>query len=512
MGSAIMFQGTASHVGKTTLVAAMCRLLADMGYRVAPFKAQNMSLNSYVTADGHEIARAQALQAFAARVAPEVDMNPILLKPKGGGVSQVVLRGKPYMDIGVGPYYAEFALGVGLRVVEESIRRLLSRFDVVVIEGAGSAAEPNLYDRDIANMRVARIARSPVLLVADIDLGGAFASILGTLDILREEDRELVKGFVINKFRGDRTILEPAIRYLEERTHRRVVGVIPHLGELALPSEDSLSIRGFNPAGKVDVAVLRLPSISNFTDIEALALNGAAKVRYVSGAQDLGSPHLVVLPGSKNTVEDLAWLRSTGLFGALRRYVLRDEGWVVGVCGGYEMLGKRIVDPHGIEGLSPGTHEGLGLLDVETRFEEYRKVTRLVEFRFGKETPTILKGLQGVFEGYEIRMGRTLLGRGARPLVFARPKGSGGEWEVAGAWSPNHRVFGTSIHGFFDDPQIAQTLLVGLGGPRGGPGAKRPEQVWDEQLNRLAEVLRANMDLEYVFGLMGLGSTPKGRV
>lgn len=504
MAATIMFQGTASHVGKTTLVAGMCRLLVNMGYRVAPFKAQNMSLNSYVTPDGREIARAQALQAFAARVQPEADMNPILLKPKGGGVSQVVLYGRPYMDVGFEHYYQEFALTVGLRAVEDSLRRLLARFDVVVIEGAGSAAEPNLYERDIANMRVARLAHSPVLLVADIDFGGAFASIIGTLEILSEEDRGLVKGFVLNKFRGERALLEPAIRFLEERTGRRVVGVIPHLGELALPSEDSLSIRGFNPAGVVDVAVIRFPSISNFTDVEALALNRSVRVRYVGSAGDLGSPDMVVLPGSKNTVADLAWLNSTGLAEALRRYAADGRGWIVGICGGYEILGRRIFDPHAVEGNEPGTHEALGLLDVETRFEGYRKTTRLVEFRFAGELPEPLRGLENrVFEGYEIRMGRVLLGPAARPLLSVRSKGGLG-WEVAGAWSGRHKVFGTSVHGFFDNPEVVSKILRVLGGPGVAEGYRRPENVWDEQLDALAEVLRDNMDLEYIFELMGL--------
>jgi len=508
-----MFQGTASHVGKTTLVAGMCRLLSNMGYRVAPFKAQNMSLNSYVTPDGLEIARAQALQAFAARVTPSVDMNPILLKPKGNGMSQVVLRGKPYMDVGAGEYYSDFSLKVGLKVVEESLRTLLEKFDVVVIEGAGSAAEPNLYDRDIANMKVARLVGAPVLLVADIDFGGAFASILGTLDILSEEDKELVKGFVINKFRGERRLLEPALEFLERRTGKRVIGVLPHLGELQLPSEDSLSIRDLNPSGSVDVAVVRLPSISNFTDVEALALNPSVKVRYVSKPEELGAPNLVVIPGSKNTVSDLEWMRSNGLGEALRRYAHSRMGWMLGICGGYEILGRKITDPYGVEGTSPGVHEGLGLLDVETVFEGYRKTTRLVEFQvLGESVPAIFEGLKGrVFEGYEIRMGKIVLGKGAKPIFWVRPKGvEGADWEAGGVWRADSKIVGTTIHGLFDNPDLTACVLNSIGRPLHAASRSRPEDVWDAQLNALAEALKENFDLEYVFGLIGVsGQNPQ---
>jgi len=506
LASTLMFQGTASHVGKTTLVAGMCRLLANMGYRVAPFKAQNMSLNSYVTTDGFEIARAQALQAFAAGVPPSVDMNPILLKPKGKGVSQIVLRGKPYMDVKAGSYYDEFALGLGLRVVRESLESLLERFEVVIIEGAGSAAEPNLYDRDIANMRVAKIAGSPVLLVADIDLGGAFASLLGTLDILRAEDRALVKGFIINKFRGELSLLEPALKFLRETTGKRVVGVIPHLGDIRLPSEDSVSIANINPSGRVDVAVIRLSSISNFTDVESFALNPNVKVRYVASVEDLGRPHIVVIPGSKNTVADTEWLRRTRLFDALRAYADSGVGWIVGICGGYEILGKRIVDPYGIEGDAPGEYKALGLLDVVTVFRKYEKTTRLVEFKFEGESPDIVKGLEGArFEGYEIRMGEVVLGGGALPLLKARPKGRvDAPWEVAGAWSNTYKVLGTSVHGFFDNPPLVARILRALGRGTRRVTSLRAEDVWDSELNRVAETIRVNMDLKYVFRLMGL--------
>ncbi|MEM3656086.1 MAG: cobyric acid synthase [Thermoprotei archaeon] len=502
----LMFQGTASHVGKTTLVAGMCRLLANMGYSVAPFKAQNMSLNSYVTADGFEIARAQALQAFAAGVPPSVDMNPILLKPKGNCVSQIVLRGKPYMDVKAGSYYDEFALKLGLSVVRESLESLLEKFDVVIIEGAGSAAEPNLYDRDIANMRVAKLARSPVLLVADIDLGGAFASLLGTLDILSAEDNAMVKGFILNKFRGELSLLEPALKFLKKKTGRPVVGVIPHLGDLRLPSEDSVSIGSLNLSGSVDVAVIRLPSISNFTDVESLALNPDARIRYVSQVDNLGQPDLIIIPGSKNTVSDTEWLRSTGLARAIKDYAAKGAGWVVGICGGYEILGKRIVDPYAIEGDSPGEHEALGLLDAVTVFRKYEKVTRLVEFRLGDRLPTILRGLEGeLFEGYEIRMGEVILGEGAQPLLKVRPKGSlGAHWEAAGACSKDFRVLGTSVHGFFDNPTLTARVLSALKKSRPQSAPVRPQDVWESELNKVAKAIRENMDLNYVFRIMGL--------
>jgi len=309
-----MIQGTASYVGKTTFVAAMCKILSVAGYRVAPFKAQNMSLNSYVTRDGKEISRAQAFQAFAAGIEPRAEMNPILLKPKGEMQSQVVLLGQPYGDFQAKGFYEDFAMKEGLKVVRESLERLLREFDVVVIEGAGSPAELNLYDYEIANMRVAELFHSPVLLLGDIDRGGVFASLVGTLTLLRPEHRELVKGLIINKFRGDASILEPGLKDVERITGKPVLGVVPYVESLDLPWEDSLSLETSTAAagGKIELAIIKLPLISNSTDFDSLRTAGAS-IRFVRSVEELDRPDAIIIPGTKNTVQDLRWMKSQGL-------------------------------------------------------------------------------------------------------------------------------------------------------------------------------------------------------
>ncbi len=475
----LMVQGTSSFAGKSFLVMALCRILAKRGYRVAPFKSQNTSLNSFVTKDGGEIARAQALQALAAGIEPMAEMNPILIKPKGNGTSQLVVNGKPYMDIDVRSYYEKFALGEGLRVVDDALRKMQSEFDMLVIEGAGSPAEINLYERDIANMRVADMADAAVVLIADIERGGVFASIYGTIELLDERHKGRIKGTVINRFRGDIEILRPGLRMLEAKIQRPVLGVIPYINDLKLPAEDSLSIGDVAGDGKVDIAVIRLPRISNFTDFDPLVCDGAS-VRYVDEAQQLGKPDAVILPGTKNTIEALRWIRERGFAEKIR--TLAGEVPIIGICGGFQMLGKKIVDK-GIEGME-GEVDGLGLLDVTTSFEEYSKVTKRVE-GVALENPGVLADAAGEkVVGYEIHMGKTSSGDGVSPLFDL-----GGRLD--GAVGRDGMVFGTYLHGAFDSPGFRRSLFKGLG--RGG--ALHARDVWLAEIERASGIVEESVDI-----------------
>ena len=443
--------GTASHVGKSVTVTALCRALYRRGIPVAPFKSQNMSLNSYVTADGSEIGIAQAVQAFAAGVEPTADMNPVLLKPKGDHLSQVVLLGRPYRDVQIRDYYAETDM-----LLEEAVsafERLRRRYGNVVVEGAGGAAEVNLYDRDIANIRLARRLALPIVLVADIERGGVFAQVYGTLALLPGDIRPLVVGVIVNKFRGDTGLFASGVAKLEDLTGVRVLGVVPY-AEIPLPSEDSLSLgeKGGQAAGNpVRVAVVRLPRIANFTDFELLERH--ASVDYVRPGTPLAGYDCIILPGTKNTVEDLAVLNRAGTGEELQ--LARERGVpIIGICGGYQMLGRRIVDD-GIESGTPGEHPGFGLLDVVTAFTSYRKTTIRVRRRATGPGP-ILPAM-GEVDGYEIHMGETE--RGELPEAFA------GE----GAATPDGLVFGTYMHGLFQNPGAVNALLAHLSEQRGVP-------------------------------------------
>lgn len=488
---ALMVQGTASHVGKSFLVAVLCKLFRDAGYRVAPFKSQNTSLNSYVTPDGLEIARAQALQAFAAGVEPRVEMNPVLVKPMGESRSQVVLNGRPYVDVEAANYYRSFALGRGMEAVEKAYRRLSREYEVIVIEGAGSPAEINLYEHDIANMRIAELARAPVLLVADIDRGGVFASIYGTLALLSEEHRARVKGVVINKFRGSLEVLKPGIEKIQELVAKPVLGVLPFIPGLRLPFEDSVSLGSVEEGkGSLDVAVLRFPRISNFTDFDPLIYEGAG-VRYVDNPGELGCPDVVILPGSKNTFQDLEWLRARGFEEKIK--ALLGKAKIIGLCGGYQMLGRRIVDEGGVERGTPGEARGLGLLDVETWFREYSKTTRRVEGEI-VSSRGIFRDIQGQrVRGYEIHMGETKLGREAEPVIKLQGR-------LEGATNKTGDVFGTYLHGIFDLPPLRRALL------NRPPSFREPSQLWVESLEKAAGVVREHLDMKRIYGLVGLGN------
>jgi len=437
---ALMLQGTGSHAGKTVLVAGLCRLLARRGFRVVPFKSQNMALNAYVTADGGEMGWAQAMQAEAAGVAPRVEMNPILLKPRSDARSQIVLLGKVLQESGAREYYR-----LGPRLwphVRASYAALAREADVVVIEGAGSPAEPNLMRRDLANMRVARMTRADVLIVGDIDRGGVFASLVGTMALLSAADRRLVRGFLINKFRGDRALLGPALSDLKRRTRKPALGVIPFLTGLRLPEEDSVALdaRGAERPAGFGVAVVRLPHIANFTDFTPLEMEPGVRIVYAEEPRDLAGATLVILPGSKDTIADLRFLKSRGFDAALAEHV-RGGGALLGVCGGYQMLGRGVTDPHGVE--SGGSERGLALLPVSTVLDP-AKTTRRVNARWLPDGPA--------FEAYEIHMGRTAIeGPGAALLdANGRPEG----WA-----SPDGRVWGTYLHGLFDSGAARRHVL-----------------------------------------------------
>lgn len=484
----LMVQGTSSYAGKTFLVMALCRIFAKRGYRVAPFKAQNTSLNSYVTANGGEIARAQALQAIAAGVEPTVEMNPILVKPKGDHTSQVVVNGRPHADMEAWSYYEEFALNEGIPIVREALEKLEDEFEVIIIEGAGSPAEINLYDRDISNMRVAEMADAKVILAADIDRGGVFASIYGTIALLPQKDVERIGGVIINKFRGDIGILNPGLREIERRTKKTVLGVVPFIQGLQLPGEDSLSIGNSIGSNGVEIAVIRLPRISNFTDFDPLAYDGA-RVKYVARASELGEPDAVVIPGTKNTLSDLEWLREQGF--EKRLHELAGRVPIIGICGGYQMLGRRILDA-GVEDKNRrGVTSGLGLLDVNTEFSEYAKTTKQVE---GVVLPVngFFGGLRGSrVKGYEIHMGGTRRGKGVRPLfdLNGRPDG---------AVSEDGMVMGTYLHGVFDSAGFRRAFLGALK-PSSSLGMDA-EELWRESIERAAKVVEESVDIDAVEG------------
>lgn len=476
--ASIMVQGTSSYSGKSFLVMTLCRIFRDKGVNVAPFKSQNMSLNSYVTRDGKEMARAQALQAFAAGVEPSVEMNPILVKPTGESRSQIVVNGRPYKDINAEDYYRDFALKEGLEIARNAFKALERKYDLIIVEGAGSPAEINLYHQDIANMRIADMADAPVVLIADIDRGGAFASIYGTLALLKEEHRDRVKGIVINKFRGDIGILKPGIKEIEELTKRPVLGTIPYIEDLKLPSEDSVSLQDINePRGNIKIAVIRLPRISNFTDFDPLT-NDGINVTYVKEPEELKSADAIVIPGTKNTIADLEWLREKGFEESIR--TLHGKVPIVGICGGYQILGNSITD--GLKKV-----KGLGLLDVETRFEGYDKTTQQVR---GK-----VAAAAGMFEGmagnevcgYEIHMGRTTLGDSAAP-VFKMKDGKDGAVDADGT------VFGTYLHGIFDSSSFREGFLKFLGS-NASACSKGQEEIWNESIDRAARAVSNSIDI-----------------
>jgi adenosylcobyric acid synthase len=481
---AIMVVGTTSHAGKSLITAALCRILAKQGFRVTPFKGQNMALNSYVTANGGEIGYAQAVQAWAAGVLPWVEMNPILLKPQGDMTSQVIVRGRVAGRVSAGEYYEQF-FDVGWSAIEDSLRRLSEEFDMVVCEGAGSPAEVNLKHRDLTNMRVAKYLDAPTVLVVDIDRGGAFAHVVGTLELLDPEERSLIKGVIINKFRGQRSLLQPGIEWLEQRTRIPVLGVIPWLEDV-FPAEDSLSLLDRNPneKGDITVGVLRLPRIANFTDFDPLESEASVNVKFIHLKQSLGHPDAVIIPGSKTTIADLIALHKSGMAEELQNYVAAG-GTVLGICGGYQMLGKILADPEGIEG-QEGRYRGLGLLPLKTVIAGQKVARqRTVTSNFPQEGLPV--------SGYEIHQGRTRLIEegGIQPLF---------DDVNLGVVDDSHSVWGTYLHGIFDNGPWRRAWLNRLRQQRGlkslPTGVANYRDQREMMLDRLAESIAPHLDLK----------------
>ena len=501
----IMLQGTSSNVGKSVLCTALCRIFKEDGYRVTPFKAQNMALNSYVTIDGKEIGRAQGAQAEAAGVEATVEMNPVLIKPKQDMEAQIVVMGKPYKDMSAKDYRSHY-LPQAVGLVKECIDSLKDKFDVMVIEGAGSPAEINLKDRDIVNMKAAELADSPVLLVADIDRGGVFASLVGTLELLEPEERERVKGFIINKFRGDLDLLQPGLDFLEERTGKPVLGVIPYLHNHGIDQEDSVSL-GDRLVAKgdcnIEIAVIQLPRIANFTDVNALLEAPDVRVRYVKKGEKIGNPELIVIPGTKNSIRDLVYLHEEGYCDELKE--LAEKGkWIVGICGGYQMLGKWLHDPHGTEA-GIGSVEGLGLLDIKTTFLP-EKITHQVQAKFWsgdrwKEIAHI------PIKGYEIHKGITELGPAAKPLINIYLR-SGKEVNFFdGTATANGKIFGTHLHGLFDNSKFLYTLINSIRKEKNLELLQEKDfEVCrrEEAYTKTAANVRKHLGMEKLYAIMGL--------
>ena len=496
----LMVMGTASDVGKSVIVTALCRVFARAGVRVAPFKSQNMSNNAAVCPGGGEIGRAQAVQAQACGLEPSPDMNPVLLKTQSGMGCQVVIRGRARFQMGVNDY-ERYRTEAWPEIVS-SYNNLARDFELIVIEGAGSAAEINLRHRDIVNWEIAELADAPVLLVADIDKGGVFASIVGTLELLAPRERRRVKGVLINKFRGDLTLLRPGLRFLEQRTGVPVLGVIPWQPSLGLPQEDAASLVGIatHPGDKpITIGVIHLPSISNYTDFEALEDEPDVAVHYLSDPGMAPRLDVLIIPGTKDTVTDLKWLRAAGWENLMVRH-RRAGGWVLGICGGYQMLGRRIIDADRVESDMLETI-GLGLLEMETTFQGEKITDRIRAIHLPTNIPV---------SGYEIHSGRIAGVAASRALFRLTHRDSIAANELEGARSDDGRVIGTSIHGMFDCAGFRRNFLDEIRTSKGlAPleSAARDDTDTNRRtaFDRIADVLEASVDMAQVAALAGQG-------
>ena len=502
MAKSIMIQGTMSNVGKSALAAGLCRVLKQDGYKVAPFKSQNMALNSFITKEGLEMGRAQVMQAEAAGIEPEAIMNPILLKPTNDTGSQVIINGKPIGVMAAREYYRHKKEYIP--AIMDAYHELKKKYDIIVIEGAGSPAEINLKKDDIVNMGMAKLADAPVLLVGDIDRGGVFAQIAGTVMLLEEDEKARIKGTIINKFRGDVSILEPGLRMLEEKTDIPVTGVVPYF-YLDLDEEDSLTERfqKKEKPGLIDLAVIRFPRISNFTDLAPLEALEEVSVRYVSSPAEFGNPDAVILPGTKNTISDLLWMRQNGLEARVLKHSAQNKP-VFGICGGYQMLGIEISDPTGEE--YGGTVQGMGLLDTKTVFRPEKHRTR-VHGTFG-EMKGILKEMKGLpLEGYEIHMGETFLGEHASGLVTLENESAPTQKRHPDG-SQKGNVYGCYVHGIFDSPGMSGGFLSALLKEKGYDPETVQAVDWkaykEEQYDKLADIVRSSLDMEEIYKIIGL--------
>lgn len=496
-----MVQGTMSSAGKSFLVAGLCRIFKQDGYKVAPFKSQNMALNSYITKEGLEMGRAQVMQAEAAGVEPSVKMNPILLKPTTDVGSQVIVNGEVLGNMKAIEYF-KYKKKL-IPDIMKAFSDLSEEYDIIVLEGAGSPAEINLKSEDIVNMGMAKLAKAPVLLAGDIDRGGVFAQLVGTTILLEEEERNMVKGLIVNKFRGDKKILDPGVTMLEEKTGIPVVGVVPFM-HVDVDDEDSLSERLNNKSevAAVDIAVIHLPRISNFTDFNRLSSVDEVSLRYVKSAAELRNPDMIILPGTKSTIEDILWLRQNGLETAVCKAAAGGT-LIFGVCGGFQMLGKTLSDPEGVESGSKETIRGLGLLPADTVFQE-AKVRTLVKGEFGNLSGeyAALSGLK--LEGYEIHMGTTTL---ESSLSEFTKLSDGREEKLDGACYGN--VCGTYVHGVFDKEEALKGIMGILFRKKGLDESKLPDfslaAYKEAQYDLMAENLRASLDMKRIYEILEEG-------
>jgi adenosylcobyric acid synthase len=504
LAKALMIQGTGSGAGKSLIAAALCRIFRDRGINVAPFKAQNMALNSYITPEGGEIGRAQALQARAARVESSVDMNPILLKVSGESGCQVMIHGKARATMKAREYYNHRA--EAWKAVEESFRRLSRNYELIVIEGAGSPAEINLMDVDLVNMAMAKHAKAPVLLVGDIDKGGVFASLYGTVRLLGRDSR-YIKGFVINKFRGDAAILAPGLDLIRARTGKPVVGVLPYIHDIGLPEEDGLALKkrhlkkgAQSSDAAIRIAVVRLSYISNFTDFDPFELEPGVEVLYTDNPGEIENADLVIIPGSKNTVEDLLLLRQKHIDKSIGNAYAKGVQ-IIGICGGYQMLGKKIIDPLHTESRHESV-DGIGLLNIETQFRKEKK-TCLVEAEIAGDTAWFGKGM---LKGYEIHMGESTGDIGLFKVKKAPgPVSADSEFIMDG--SMNGNCWGTYIHGVFENDTFRQEILNRIRTRKGMPPVEASARYSESQeyaLDRLATVVTDNLDMQFIDGVVGL--------
>ncbi|MDF2984653.1 MAG: cobyric acid synthase CobQ [Eubacterium sp.] len=514
MAKSIMIQGTMSNAGKSLLTAGLCRIFVQDGYKVAPFKSQNMALNSYITADGFEMGRAQVVQAEAAKIAPDIRMNPILIKPTSDQGSQIIVEGRPVGNMTAAQYF-EYKLELKPKIMA-AYQSLSKENDIIVIEGAGSPAEINLKKNDIVNMGMAQLAKAPVLLAGDIDRGGVFASLYGTVMLLEEQERKYIKGTIINKFRGDVNILKPGLDMLRNLINIPVVGVVPYLA-IDIEDEDSLSERFTKnrTIGLIDIAVIKLPRISNFTDFNALEHIENASVRYISKASELRNPDLIIIPGSKNTMSDLKWMRENGLETLIHKHVAKNKP-VFGICGGYQMLCERLSDPFEVE--QGGEMLGMGLLKAGTVFEKEKTRTRVTGV-FGT-VGGIFKGLSGKkFEGYEIHMGQTELLQSMDRLEGKREE-EGCEISPLSILTENSglekhdgmsrgNIYGSYVHGIFDSDEvlfeIADALMREKGIMHSEEFSINIKEYKEQQYDILADALRKSLDMKYIYSVIEEG-------
>jgi adenosylcobyric acid synthase len=532
MAKAIMVQGTGSDVGKSILVCALCRIFRQEGFKVAPFKSQNMSNNSYVTADGREMGRAQVAQAEAAGILPTAEMNPILLKPSGNNGSQIITMGRPLRHMTAHEYYDN--KDSMLEIAKEAYESLSNTYDVIVIEGAGSPAEINIKDNDIVNMKIAEIADAPVILVTDIEKGGSFAWIVGTLELLNSDERDRVMGIVINKFRGDLSILESGIDMLEERIKKPVLGVLPYFTNIDVDDEDSMSLDKRNKKQKagretvshkgtkeklkleletedekhesqIDVVIVRLPRISNFTDFDILIRENNISVRFVEDARSIGNPDLIILPGTKNTIGDLESIKENGIADAVLN-LAKTGTMIIGICGGYQMLGKVILDPENAESKTLET-DGLGLIDVSTLFR-MQKNTHQVKATLHERGSDIFKGLNSDNEitGYEIHMGETVLLNGAAPFLKIKERSDEEVSMDDGAVSNDGNVIGTYLHGIFDNDEFRLGIINRLRESKGLTPVLAEELSSvdkEREYDKLADWFREHINMDMIYEQIG---------